>query len=257
MAKQANGKKSNPGKASFSVEATEYLNRVLESAVAPLELLKQPVMELGRDEPYGYFTVLRINSLDMGALYPAQYRITTNRNAQSVKLATWALRQLSQWLPRQKDVQRVSFYCPVKMLLRGNLEKLLEAEAKRAATYLSRLSIELSGDLLYEDAEVAAACMDALRKHYGVHFLLSEYGHEYCPVLRLPSYPVDAVLLDSSIDSEQVLLSPAVSAAVKTAKTFGKKILLDTCGDRALISAAKELGVDFEVRSTSDSTWRG
>ncbi|MGN0492940.1 MAG: EAL domain-containing protein [Acutalibacteraceae bacterium] len=197
--------------------------KMMESGIAPLELVKYSVLSCRDNSPQGTFTELRINSLELGALYPAQYRVVTNRNSQSLRLSTWAFRRVLPTLSEREGW--TSFYIPAKALMRGHLKKLLENERKKGVTDFNGLVAELSSEILYEDAEQAAAKMRELRDEYGIRFLLSEFGDEYCPVLRLPSYPVDFVLLDSSLGNEEDLKASSAAASVGLAKRCGIKVI--------------------------------
>ncbi|MDD6094212.1 MAG: EAL domain-containing protein [Clostridia bacterium] len=198
---------------------------MIESGISPLELFEYPVLSCSDGAEQGIFTELCINSLELGVLCPAQYRVVTNRNIQSIRLCTWAFRRIVPLL-RERDGGWISFYIPAKALMRDHLRKLLESEQKKAPVDFSGLVAELSSEILYEDAEKASEKMTELNKEFGIRFMLSEFGDEYCPVLRLPQYPVDFVLLDSSVNSEEALGSSSVASCVKLAKQCGKKVLL-------------------------------
>lgn len=232
------------------------IRKKLDSIVPPLELTRRPLFSVSNHSetplPVGFFTTLRINSLDLGVLYPAQYRVVTNRNNQSVRLATWAFRHIAE---TAADLPRDTFitcYVPAKMLMRDTLHKLLQTEADKGADFLSRLVVEFSSELFYEDAVVVAEKLQALHADFGVRFLLSEYGDAYCPVLRLAAYPVDFVLLDSSISNADALLTPAVRSAVKIATDLGKTVILDAPGCRQI---AAECGIQYYMGA--DDTERG
>ena len=195
-----------------------------ESGIAPLELVKYGVLSCKDKSRQGIFTELRINSLELGALCPAQYRVVTNRNSQSIRLATWAFRRTLPMLSELKGNGWISFYIPAKMLMRDNLKKLLQNEHKKGITDFKGLVAEVSSEILYENAEQAAAKMNELRQEYGIRFLLSEFGDEYCPVLRLPLYPVDFVLLDSALGNEGDFKTSA-AATVNLAKQNGIKVI--------------------------------
>lgn len=195
-----------------------------ESGISPLELVMHKVLRFGNKTQVGSFTEVYVNSLGLGTLTPAQYRVVTNRNNQSLRLSTWAFRKLVALPAEEKDsAQWTSFYVPSKALMNGFLRNLLENERKKNDIDFSWLVVELSSEILYEDAKNAALNMDKLREEFGIRFLLSEFGDEYCPILRLPLYPVDFVLLDSSIDSKDAI--KASSAAVKIAKQNNKTVI--------------------------------
>lgn len=193
------------------------------SGISPLEIVSYDIFSCRGGKKAGCFTELRINSLELGPLYPAQYRIVTNRNNQCIRLATWVFRKLAEETVSGEGF--VCFYVPAKMLLRGHLKKLLESESKKKNRELSRMVAEVSSEILYEDAEKVSEAMQDLRDTYGLRFLLSEFGDEYCPVLRLPLYPVDYVLFDSAIDTPEAMGTPAASAALRIAKQCKKAVI--------------------------------
>ncbi|MGN1095857.1 MAG: EAL domain-containing protein [Eubacteriales bacterium] len=199
--------------------------KLLDSGISPLELVKYNVLSCEDGEAKGVFTELHINSLELGTLTPAQYRVVTNRNNQSLRLSTWAFRRIVPMLSDEKEkAEWISFYIPSKALMRGNLKKLLENEQKKSGCDFSRLVAELSSEILYEDAESASGMMAELKEEFGIRFLLSEFGDEYSPLLRLPLYPFDLVLLDSSVDGEKTLR--ASSAAVRLAKQYSGGVIM-------------------------------
>ena len=178
---------------------------MLKSGVSPLQLVCNKVLSCRDGRRAGTFTELRINSLELGTLCPAQYRVITNRNNQSLRLSSWAFQRVAEISQNREATEGwTSFYIPAKALMRDYLRKLLESRSKKGSCDFSSLVAEVSSELLYEDAAEASEKMHRLRTEYGVRFLLSEFGDEFCPVLRLSSYPVDFVLLDPSADSSQV-----------------------------------------------------
>lgn len=204
--------------------------KMLDAGISPLELVRYPVLTWRDGAEQGCFTELHINSLELGTLTPAQYRVVTNRNNQSLRLSTWAFRHTVPLLSKETDGggcgecgEWISFYLPSKALIRGHLNKLLEGERKKGSGDFSRLVVELSSELLYEDAAEASENMAKLNREFGIRFMLSEFGDEYCPIQRLPLYPVDFVLLDSTIHSAETLQASAI--ALKMAKQCGKTVI--------------------------------
>lgn len=205
------------------MEATA--KKMMESGIAPLELAEYDVLSCRDGSKKGVFTELRINSLELGVLYPAQYRVVTNRNNQSIRLATWAFHRVSPMLSEREDGGWMSFYIPAKALMRDHFIKLLENERKKAGRDFSKLVMEVSSEILYENAAQVAEKMTELRTEFGIRFLLSEFGDEYCPVLKLPSYPVDFVLLDPTLNHAEALQTASAAASIRLAKQCGVKVI--------------------------------
>ena len=60
------------------------------------------------------------------------------------------------------------------------------------------LCIELPEELLHTDADAAAEILSRLRET-GVRTMLSSFGGDFSPVMRLPCFPLDFVYLDESV----------------------------------------------------------
>lgn len=216
---------------------------MIKSGVSPLQLVCKKVLSCRDGRRAGTFTELRINSLELGTLYPAQYRVVTNRNNQSLRLSSWAFQRAAEMSQNRDDTGGwISFYIPAKALMRDYFRKLLESQSKKGSYDFSGLVAEVSSELLYEDASAASEKMRELRTEFGVRFLLSEFGDEFCPVLRLSSYPVDFVLLDPSADNSQ-----AAGVCAGIAHKCGIKVI-----ERRLpASAGSDTAADYYITEKS------
>lgn len=198
--------------------------KLLYSGASPMELVRYSVFS-GKDGTVkGFYTELNVNSVELGTLTPAQYRVITDKSNQGMRLSACALRRVSSLLSEDRQgTAWISFYLPTRALVYSHFRKLLEGERKKGECDLSRIVVEVSSEILYEDAAQISETMTRLNREFGVRFMISEFGDEYCPILRLPHYPVDFVLLDSSVNSTVTL--QALSSAVKTAKLSNKTVI--------------------------------
>lgn len=199
--------------------------KMLYSGVSPMELLKYSVISGADKTDHGIYTELVINNPDTGTLTPAQYRVIADKTNQGIRLSSCALCRAAEYLSEDSENKKwISFYLPARALMFSHLRKMLESERRGGGYDLSRLVIEIPADILYEDAGQITETVNGLKSEFGVRFLLSGFCDEYCPILRLPRYPVDFVLLDSSVDTAEVY--KRVLGAVSIAKQSGKAVIV-------------------------------
>lgn len=198
--------------------------KMLYSGVSPLELVKYRVLSCTDQTEKGFYTELHVNSLDIGTLTPAQYRAVADKSNQGMRLSAGALRRIAQFLSDDTCQKGwISFYLPARALVYNHLRKMLESEYKTASYDLSRLVIEVPSEILFEDSRQISETMTQLKKDFGVRFMLSGFCDEYCPILRLPQFPVDFVFLDSSVDTPATFRT--LSGAIKMAKQDSKTVI--------------------------------
>ncbi len=234
-----------------------YAKMLLASDLSPMELVYYPVRSTGRREPAGLIGVVKVNSMDLGVLYPAQYRVVSNRNALGARLAAWAFGQLMEEMA-DMDLHRllpdwISLYIPSKMLLSGQLEKLLDHAAPKQKDYRKHLVLECSSELLLESSGQVAATMEALRQRFGVRFMISGFGDAFCPVMRLSELPAEFVALDPRFSSENALQEPGLISLAHMINGLEKKAVLVKGEEGPLVEQAFERGIAFYASALEKS----
>lgn len=198
--------------------------QMLYSGISPLELVRYGVFSCEDNTEKGWYTELHVNNPELGTLTPAQYRAIADKSNQGMRLSMCAFRRVTSILEQDRNgTAWISFYLPTRGLVYSHLTKLLEGERKTGGCDLSRLVVEVSSEILYEDAAQMSDTMLKLNREFGVRFMMSGFGDEYCPILRLAHYPVEFVLLDSSIDNVKTLQE--YSSTVQIAKQNNKTVI--------------------------------
>lgn len=198
--------------------------KMLYSGVSPLELVRYSVLSYADGTEQGIYTELHVNHPEMGTLTPSQYRAIADKSNQGMRLSTYALRHVADFLSENRGGSGwVSFYMPARAVVYNHLRKLLESERNAENYDLSRLVVEIPYEILFEDKKQVSETMTKLKEEFGVRFMLSGFCDEYCPVLRLPQYPVDFVLLDSTVDTPNSFKT--MLGAVSIAKQSGKTVI--------------------------------
>lgn len=201
---------------------TKPTETVEHAVSAPIELAMYNILDKKSGEVRGHFTQTQVNVPDEGTLTPAAYRLTANRSRLSVQLAQWTLARLSQ-LPADfcqgLDGGFVTAYVPLRMLRDGQVRRDLQRLEAAGTFPVPRLVLELSAEVLYEDAARVRALMRDITGAFGVRFLLSEFGGAYCPALRLGEYRFHYVLLDDTAGT-------GLPGAVRLAAESGAQVIL-------------------------------
>ena len=139
-----------------------------------------------------------------------QYRFVARRTKQGNHMVKRHIEKLVRLIPRLTEAHPDAdcFTIPVyaRLLKDGELAAMLfDAFSLYPEVSPSKVCIELSADILYEDIADAKERMKELRE-LGVRFAIAEVGDEFCPVFRLAELPFDFAFADefttASLDRE-------------------------------------------------------
>jgi EAL domain-containing protein (putative c-di-GMP-specific phosphodiesterase class I) len=181
----------------------QEVQQVIESGITPIEMVYQPVHMF--DSPsIVQRTVLAINSLDVGRLEFDQYRFVAARCKHGERMlrcqVTKLLREISKAVDEDTlDNKIVCFTIPVyaRNLRDGVLPEILyEGFTNFPKAQPSKICVEISADILYEDIDWLAEAVGTLRE-IGVKVAISEVGDAYCPVFRLAGVKFEYAFLDT------------------------------------------------------------
>ena len=179
------------------------VKRIIESGIKPLELYYQSVLDTQFSTVCAYRSELRINDLELGVLMAEQYMPVALRTSRCVFLSKWNLDkiciEMSGLMKKSIDFDWFSLYIPTRMLLKSDLPTAVyEALGNAGIEEASSLCLEFSEEIFYEDSDKINEIFEKL-KAIGVKTMLSGFGSDYCPNLRLSQIPFDMVLLDEGV----------------------------------------------------------
>ena len=180
----------------------QEVQQVIDSGITPIEMIYQPV-HMFDGQSTVQRTVLAINSLDVGRLEFDQYRFVAARCKQGERMVrchvTKLLRAISKAVDENTLGKVVCFTIPVyaRTLRDGVLPEILyEGFTNFPKAQPSRVCVEISADILYEDIDWLAEAVNKLRE-IGVKVAISEVGDAYCPVFRLAGVKFEYAFLDT------------------------------------------------------------
>jgi len=231
--------------------SVDSIERIISSGIIPLELEYYSINTLANESSnqVGFRTIVRINSPELGALYPEQYRNVLNRTSQCIKLSNWSFLKLindaDKILDEYPENILLTIYFPARMILKSDLEKLLESVPEDKQYILPHLVIEFSSDILFISSPQLIKKLTDLKEKYGIKLLMSEFGYEYCPILKLADLPFDYIILDKTISTHQALSSVNVQSVIQLIKNYSMSCILENTGKRNILETAYNCGCTY------------
>ena len=227
----------------------ERVKTTVESGIVPLSFYLEPVYFFS-----GAVAVMRtklvINSLALGMLTHNEYRYVAARSKQGDDFVTRHIHKLLRVIPKL-DEEWVGINCftvPVfaRLLKDGKLSEILfNAFAKFPEISPSRICVEISADILYEDMDEIRQRINELRE-LGVKVAMAEMGDEYCPMFRLHGVKIDYAFLDryavnslSTDDKERI-----AGSVINYLHFLGIKVVAPELYDDEAMAALQALDCD-------------
>ncbi len=177
----------------------ENVEKLLSSGVEPIELSFE-VVEYINSNKVILRSILNINSLELGRLTPAEYRVVAGRSKQGGELLARQIEKVFDAFPliyeKYPTLECITIPILSRTLLEGAAASIIFEEfEKNASVSPSYIAFEISSDVLFEE-------MSSLSERFGeirdlnVRIAVSELGDEFCPVFRLRELPYDFAFAD-------------------------------------------------------------
>ena len=218
-----------------------------------MEVYYQPVMDLRNGRIAGFEALLRWNHPERGLLGPDQFVGLAEHLGLIVRLGRFALSmtslQLSQWqqfFPLERPLF-ASVNVSAKQLLGEELVSDVRQIMKTVSLYPGSLKLEVTENLLIENAEEAAQILSEL-KDLGAGIVLDDFGTGHSTLERLKSFPFDALKIDQSFvsgleDDEQLLIM--VRSAIDLAHDLGIEVVAEGVETEAVGRRLYDLGCTY------------
>ena len=230
-------------------EIEQMVDDTVKSGIAPIVFDCQDVVFFQKNT-HLLRTFLVINSLELGMLTTREYRYVARRTRQGDYMVERHIQRIVRLLPElvRQDPSVECFTVPVyaKLLKDGVLARMIfDAFTIYTDASPSKLCIELSADILYEDMDESRARMEELR-NMGVKLAICEVGDEFCPVFRLASLPFDYAFIDeystNTLDSDDA--ERVAGSLVKFLHYLGAQVIAPSLWNDDKIAGAKAVECD-------------
>ena len=221
----------------------------------PVELYYRVIRDISNGMPAFFHTQTRLNAPSLGVLHPEQFRDVAEITTQCVELFWLELRQamdaVQTFEERELSFQWLSVYMPVKVLREIGIEHDLMERFTEMELPTNRICFELSEKLLEETDGLAAGSIRNLRNR-GFHFMLSGFGGNNCPMMRLADFRVDYVMLSPEV-AYYIDRGGRADEAVKSIIGFVSDLEAEAIADGVQNSHQAETLHSFECRYCAGS----
>ena len=220
-----------------------------------IELYYRVIRDISNGTPAFLHTQTRLNAPSLGVLYPEQYRDVAEITFQCIELCWLELEQAMDAVQifekREISFQWISVYMPVRVLREVGIEHDLMEKFTEMELPTNRICFELSEKLLEETDGLVAGSIRNLRNR-GFHFMLSGFGGNNCPMMRLTEFRVDYVMLSPEV-AYYIDRGERADEAVKSIIGFVSDLEATPIADGVQNSHQAETLHSFECRYCSGS----
>ena len=238
------------------------VKETVESGIAPIFLEYSRVKLFSGDENI-LRSFITVASLDLGTVGYDQYRFVARRT----KLGTQLVRRHVEKLFREMAAMTAQGTAPsvvtlpvyAKVLMEGELAAMLvDVQSLYYEVAPSRVCIELSADILYEDLTLAAEKINELRE-LGYKVAIFEVGDRFCPVFRLSEIKFDYAFMDTySTDSLGTDAAERIAGSrVGYLHHLGARVIAPGLDTEAKIRDAERIGINGYTEDAVKSVFSG
>lgn len=177
-------------------------DKMTVDGVRAIELYYRVIRDISSGGCAFYQSQTRLNTPGMGTLMPENFRDVSEVTRQCISLFeleyVQALEAVQKFTERELRFRWVSVYMPPKYLLEPGVEKSLIDISERLEVPTTKICFAL-GDNLFEETEPVIADNIKKLRNRGFHFMLTGFGGEGSPVMRLSEFEFDYVMLSPEI----------------------------------------------------------
>ncbi|MCR5143120.1 MAG: EAL domain-containing protein [Ruminococcus sp.] len=177
-------------------------NEKTVDGVRAVEMYYRVIRDISSGSCAFYQSQTRLNTPGMGTLMPENFRDVAEVTRQCISLFeleyVQALEAVQKFTERELRFKWVSVYMPPKYLLEPGVEKKLVDVTERLEVPTTKICFALSEKLFEETDHAISENIKKLRNR-GFHFMLTDFGGEGSPVMRLSEFEVDHVMLSPEI----------------------------------------------------------
>lgn len=169
-----------------------------DKKIRPFSLLCQDIVSCYRNGTVAVRTELAVNSMKYGCLTESDYGAIAERSKRCILLSEKALQYASDALDKyekkSKTVEWISVKCPAAFLIKTDPLAAINRTFGKKPGRIQKLCIELPLRSLYADGDELRQQLNKLHSA-GVKTMLSDFGDEFAPTMRLASFPFDYLIL--------------------------------------------------------------
>ena len=216
-----------------------------------VELYFRPIRNISTGGITFFQSLTRLNTPGLGTLQPESFREVSEVTTQCTDLFRLELLQgievVKKFEEREVHFEWLTVYMPVRFLLEIRADRTLLEYCDKYEIPTGKLCFTLCDRLLMEQDNIAAERLQALRAR-GFHFMLTDFGADNCPLMRLAGFPVDYVMLSPEVIQyigKNERSNNAVHSIVDFADDMGAKPIADGVSDSRQAETLYEFGCSY------------
>lgn len=214
------------------------------------ELHYQPQVSISRGKVVGVEALIRWRHPDHGLLNPTRFIDLAEETGLISAISDWVLDtacgQLRTWREAGMDGLRMSVNLSPHEFERGDVVRRVAGAAALHRLPANVLEVEITENLLLQDAEGIIDKVRRLREH-GVRVSIDDFGTRYSSLNYLQKFPISSIKIDQSFIKEldnRSEPSPVIVAIVAIARGFGLHLLAEGVETIEQVEALRGLGCD-------------
>ncbi len=233
-------------RAELEIELRRALDR------GELVLYYQPLVDLASDTIVSLEALVRWQHPTRGLLGPDQFIPQAEQSELIEHLGRWALHEALHALARLSSTPRgasvsVAVNISGRHLQSSSLVNDVAGALLSSKIDGSRLTIEVTETLLFDETPKVVQCLARLRK-LRAKIAIDDFGTGYSSLSKLTRLPVDTLKLDGSFVHE-LSTSPAARAVMTTVvelgHNLGLSVVAEGIGDQEKLDLVKAAGVEI------------
>ena len=203
----------------------QSIQAAIDSGIEPITMRYKTVKSCESGKTFALLIEMVLNSTELGELKPDSYEIVADRTVRSEKLSIWgityAIRALQKLKSEGIEIDFITLRCPARAASESFARTVERLFIKSDFEDNDKICLVFPNTLLFEAPEDFKEAFSILRR-LNIKTMLSNFGEEYCPVMRFPLFSFDYVTIDSSqIDSISVSSFTAIESLITMIKNFG------------------------------------
>lgn len=200
----------------------EEKRQTLVDGLRAIELRYRCIREISSGTTAFYQSQTRLNSPGLGVIMPDSFREIAEITTQCISLFDLEFLQLLEtytlFLNSELNYKWISAYVPAKYLADKKSERNILEYCDRYTVPTNKICFELAPSILTDTEHDISNMIKRLRNR-GFHFMISGFGGDTCPLMRLSSFEVDYVMLSAEV-MQYVGLNERADNAVKSIIDF-------------------------------------
>jgi diguanylate cyclase (GGDEF)-like protein len=194
-----------------------------------LDLVFQPVLSLGDNQPAGVEALVRWRHPRLGTILPAELLPIADAVGVTREIGDWVLdaacRRLQLWSGNDTDLWMSVNVSPRELLAAGFPGRVAAAVARHELAP-ERLVVEVAETWIAEDVPAVVAALASLRK-LGVRAALDDFGAGQASLSHLRRLPVDMLKLDGALVNTPQDRTAGGPAVMDVVVSLGRRLGLE------------------------------